>query len=66
MVAPVWYEVGGRIAGLSLAISLSQRGIEAEIVELKEVWTVYGVGIIIQSNEIRAMHQLGILDKFPD
>ncbi|ADB37591.1 FAD-dependent oxidoreductase [Spirosoma linguale] len=58
--------VGGGIAGLSLAIGLSQRGIEAEIVELKEEWTVYGVGIIIQSNVIRAMHQLGILDKFLD
>ncbi len=58
--------VGGGIAGLSLAISLHQKGIQAEIVEVKETWTVYGVGIIIQSNVIRAMHNLGILDKFLD
>lgn len=58
--------VGGGIAGLALAISLSRKGIQAEIVEVKDNWTVYGVGIIIQSNVIRAMHQLGILDKFLD
>ena len=58
--------VGGGIAGLSLAISLHQKGIYTEIVEVKEQWTVYGVGIIIQSNVIRAMHTLGILDKFLD
>ncbi len=58
--------VGGGIAGLSLAIALRQRGIEAEIVEVKEQWTVYGVGIIIQSNVVRAFHQLGVLDKFLD
>lgn len=58
--------VGGGIAGLSLAIALRQRNIEAEIVEVKEQWTVYGVGIIIQSNVMRAFHELGVLDKFLD
>lgn len=58
--------VGGGIAGLSLAIALRQRGIAADIVEVTKEWTVYGVGIIIQSNVVRAFHQLGVLDKFLD
>lgn len=56
--------VGGGIGGLCLAIGLRNRGIEADIVEIKKVWTVYGVGIIQQSNVVRAMAQLGIVDKY--
>jgi len=56
--------VGGGIGGLSLAIALRNRNIEADIVEIKKVWTVYGVGIIQQSNVVRAMAQLGIVDKY--
>lgn len=56
--------VGGGIGGLSLAIALRNRGINADIVEIKKVWTVYGVGIIQQSNVVRAMAQLGIVDKY--
>ena len=29
-------------------------------------WSVYGVGIIQQSNVLRAMDQLGVLDRFMD
>lgn len=56
--------VGGGIGGLSLAIALRRRGIATDIVEIKKVWTVYGVGIIQQSNVVRAMAQLGIVDKY--
>lgn len=56
--------VGGGIGGLSLAIALRNRGIDTTIVEIKKVWTVYGVGIIQQSNVVRAMAQLGIVDKY--
>lgn len=56
--------VGGGIGGLSLAIALRNRSIDADIVEIKKVWTVYGVGIIQQSNVVRAMAQLGIVDKY--
>jgi 2-polyprenyl-6-methoxyphenol hydroxylase-like FAD-dependent oxidoreductase len=56
--------VGGGIGGLSLAIALRNCNIDAEIVEIKQVWTVYGVGIIQQSNVVRAMAQLGIVDKY--
>jgi 2-polyprenyl-6-methoxyphenol hydroxylase-like FAD-dependent oxidoreductase len=56
--------VGGGISGLCLAIALRDRGIAVDIVELKREWTVYGVGIIQQSNVVRAMADLGIVDKY--
>ncbi|QRK06860.1 FAD-dependent oxidoreductase [Archangium violaceum] len=56
--------VGGGIGGLSLASGLRNRGIEVDLVEVKQEWTVYGVGIIQQCNVIRAMAQLGLADRF--
>ena len=56
--------VGGGIAGLCLAHALGEMPIEVDLVEVKSAWTVYGVGIIQQSNVIRAMSQLGILDEY--
>ena len=56
--------VGGGIGGLCLAIALRDRGISVEVVEIKSVWTVYGVGIIQQANVVRAMAQLGIVDRY--
>jgi 2-polyprenyl-6-methoxyphenol hydroxylase-like FAD-dependent oxidoreductase len=56
--------VGGGIAGLALAVTLRDRGIETDLVEIKKEWTVYGVGIIQQSNVVRAMAQLGLLDHY--
>ncbi len=58
--------VGGGISGLCLAIALADRGVQSEIVEIKREWTVYGVGIIQQSNVVRAMADLGIVDKYLD
>lgn len=58
--------VGGGISGLCLAIALRDRGIAAEIAEIKTEWTVYGVGIIQQSNVVRAMADLGIVQKYLD
>jgi len=52
--------VGGGIGGFSTAIALHQRGIDVEIVELHEDWKVYHVGIIVQSNFVRALAQLGV------
>jgi len=54
--------VGGGIGGLALSIGLRRAGIDVEIVEIKRQWTVYRVGIIAQSNLIRAMVALGIAD----
>jgi len=55
--------VGGGIGGLALAIGLRRAGIGVEMVEIKKQWTVYHVGIIAQSNLIRAMVSLGIADE---
>jgi 2-polyprenyl-6-methoxyphenol hydroxylase-like FAD-dependent oxidoreductase len=56
--------VGGGIGGLCLSVALRDRGISVEIVEIKREWTVYGVGIIQQSNVVRAMAQLGLVDRY--
>lgn len=52
--------IGGGIGGFSTAIALHNRGIEVEIVELQTSWKVYHVGIIVQSNFVRALSQIGV------
>ncbi|MDM5327622.1 FAD-dependent monooxygenase [Neobacillus sp. CF12] len=56
--------VGGGIGGLATAIALQKAGIETEIVEKQKEWNVYGVGIILQSNALRAIDALGISEEF--
>jgi len=56
--------VGGGIAGLTSAIALRQKGFAVEIIEKDPDWSVYGVGIIQQSNVVRALDQLGIIDDY--
>lgn len=56
--------VGGGIGGLCAAIALRRKGLEVDLVELKSEWTVYGVGIIQQSNVVREMARLGLLDDY--
>ena len=58
--------VGGGIGGLCAAIALRRQAIEVDLVELKTQWTVYGVGIIQQSNVVREMAKLGVLDGYLD
>lgn len=58
--------VGGGIGGLCAAIALRREGFNVDLVELKSEWTVYGVGIIQQSNVVREMSRLGVLDKYLD
>lgn len=58
--------VGGGIGGLCAAIALRRQEIEVDLVELKAQWTVYGVGIIQQSNVVREMAKLGVLDGYLD
>lgn len=55
--------VGGGIGGLSAAIALRQAGIAAEVVEIKQEWKVFGVGIIQPSNALRALGQIGVADQ---
>jgi len=52
--------VGGGIGGMTAAVALARQGIEAEIVEVRADWTVYGVGIIQPSNALRALDSLGL------
>ena len=54
--------VGGGIGGLTSAIALGQRGFKTEVIEKDPDWSVYGVGIIQQSNVVRAVAELGIID----
>lgn len=58
--------VGGGIAGLTSAIALRRKSFAVEIIEKDPDWSVYGVGIIQQSNVIRAVDQLGIIDDYLD
>jgi 2-polyprenyl-6-methoxyphenol hydroxylase-like FAD-dependent oxidoreductase len=55
--------VGGGLGGLSLGIALRRAGMDAEIVELNKEFNVYGVGIIQQSNALRALDALGVADE---
>ncbi|MFK8031896.1 MAG: FAD-dependent oxidoreductase [Gammaproteobacteria bacterium] len=56
--------VGGGIGGLTSAIALRQQGFTVEIIEKDPDWSVYGVGIIQQSNVIRAVASLGVIDDY--
>ncbi|WP_043301677.1 FAD-dependent oxidoreductase [Burkholderia paludis] len=55
--------VGGGIAGLTAAVALKRRNIEALVVEKNPDWSVYGVGIIQPSNMLRALRSIGLGDK---
>lgn len=56
--------VGGGIGGLAAAIALCGKGHRVTVIERDPNWSVYGVGITQQSNVVRAMDQLGVLDAF--
>lgn len=58
--------IGGGIGGLCAAIALRKKNHDVEIIEKDPDWSVYGVGIIQQSNVVRAVHELGILDDYLD
>lgn len=56
--------IGGGIGGLTAAIALRAKGFDVTVIERDPDWTVYGVGIIQQSNVIRAMSELQLLDEY--
>lgn len=58
--------VGAGIGGLTCAIALRQQGFTVHLVEKDPAWSVYGVGIIQQGNVLRAIDQLGVLDRYID
>jgi 2-polyprenyl-6-methoxyphenol hydroxylase-like FAD-dependent oxidoreductase len=58
--------IGAGIGGLTAAVALRQRGFAVQMIEKDPAWSVYGVGIIQQGNVLRAVHALGILDRYID
>ncbi|EQB12184.1 FAD-dependent oxidoreductase [Sphingobium lactosutens] len=56
--------IGGGIGGLTSAIALRRHGFDVTVIERDPNWSVYGVGIIQQSNVLRAMHHLDLLDEY--
>jgi 2-polyprenyl-6-methoxyphenol hydroxylase-like FAD-dependent oxidoreductase len=56
--------IGGGIGGLTSAIALRRSGRDVTVIERDPGWSVYGVGIIQQSNVLRAVKALGILDEY--
>ena len=55
--------VGGGIAGMTSAISLAERGVAVDLVDLDPEWRVYGAGITITGPTLRAYRRLGLLDQ---
>jgi 2-polyprenyl-6-methoxyphenol hydroxylase-like FAD-dependent oxidoreductase len=51
--------VGAGIAGLALARSLHDRGIESDVVERTPEWPSHGAGLYLPANAVRALEQLG-------
>lgn len=58
--------VGAGIGGLGAAIALSQRGIECEVVEIRDRPNVFGVGINQPGNSMRALQALGVAQEVMD
>jgi 2-polyprenyl-6-methoxyphenol hydroxylase-like FAD-dependent oxidoreductase len=58
--------IGAGIGGLTVSMALGRRGFRVHMIERDPDWSVYGVGIIQQSNVVRAMHALGILQAYLD
>jgi len=55
--------IGGGIGGLCSAIALRQKGIEVDLIEKSEANYVWGIGIIHQTNAVRAEAMLGVADE---
>ncbi|ASR50211.1 MAG: FAD-dependent monooxygenase [Blastomonas fulva] len=54
--------VGGGIGGMAAAISLAERGVAVELIDIDPEWRVYGAGITITGPTLRAYKQLGLLE----
>jgi 2-polyprenyl-6-methoxyphenol hydroxylase-like FAD-dependent oxidoreductase len=55
--------VGGGLSGTAAALSLQREGIDVEILEREPVWTAMGTGITLMGPALRALKQLGVLEK---
>lgn len=54
--------VGGGIGGLTLALALRQRGIEADVYEQAPQLTEIGAAVALSANATRELRRLGVLD----
>ena len=54
--------VGGGIGGMAAAISLAERGVHVDLIDLDPEWRVYGAGITITGPTLRAYKHLGMVD----
>ena len=55
--------IGGGIGGMTVATALKQRGIDVRLVELNTTWQAIGYGISIQGPTLRALREIGVLDR---
>ncbi len=54
--------VGGGIGGLTLALALRQRGLDAEVFEQAPELTEIGAAVALSANATRELRRLGVLD----
>ena len=63
MTAPFRIAIaGGGIGGLTLALALRQRGLEAEVFEQAAQLTEIGAAVALSANATRELRRLGVLD----
>lgn len=55
--------IGGGIAGMSAALSLTEAGVRVRLIDRDARWGVSGAGITITGPTLRVMKRLGILDE---
>ena len=55
--------VGGGIAGQALAIALTRRSIDCEIVEIKPDFEILGAGTALLGPAMRALEEIGVADE---
>ena len=53
---------GGGIAGLSMALTCHQLGLQCRVYESAEALRPLGVGINLQPNAVRELYELGLAD----
>lgn len=54
--------VGGGIGGMATAISLAERGVKVDLIDLDPEWRVYGAGITITGVTLRAYKHLSMVE----
>ncbi len=54
--------VGAGLAGVSLAISLRERGVSPDVIERLTAWPSHGAGIYLVGNAMRALQALGVAE----